>query len=567
LSPPARVALVLSCLATTALLAETAAYSRNTFSRHPDWVKRKQFVAKSLVGEEEGKLFSTRHALHRNRLNLHAWFGFNEFILNKRVAARSARWDLSLGTDGYLYFLFNMDRHGRSGIRLSRSRRLPAIHFRADAKGRFLERRLIPGAPLSAGWHRAEVRFGPASFGLWVDGLLLYEAAERQLPGSFVGFGGGPRDREAVVDDVRVVDASGDLVLSDGFRNDRHYPAVAALAAAFAFGAAGLALLSGRAIGMNPRRAAAAAVATQAWLAASCAGYLAFDHLHWSRLYHYEGSRQFVFRETLPLTRLERWRARAWGTLDFADPPPRRGPYRSPPPPVSGILERDPRPLEGGPFDLDVIGGRQPRRLAVGEDKTAELVETAAGSGAVMVVYLGTSQLWGAGAARLDDAFVDQAHRRVAEGLAGRELISINASLSGSDSTELLRRYRGLAAAKPALVVVDLSSNDARPEIFVENIRSLIELNRGLGIATLLVLEPRYHEGGPDPMEKNHAAMREASRRFGVPAVDLHAHLSKALLEDRGLLWWDMVHLTSYGQELAGRFVADAVSKALREKR
>lgn len=42
--------------------------------------------------------------------------------------------------------------------------------------------------------------------------------------------------------------------------------------------------------------------------------------------------------------------------------------------------------------------------------------------------------------------------------------------------------------------------------------------------------------------------MRRLGTELRVPLVDMHAHLRSS--RDTGFLWWDQVHLTSYGQRL-----------------
>jgi lysophospholipase L1-like esterase len=45
--------------------------------------------------------------------------------------------------------------------------------------------------------------------------------------------------------------------------------------------------------------------------------------------------------------------------------------------------------------------------------------------------------------------------------------------------------------------------------------------------------------------------MREVAARHAIPVVEVHDAL--AAERDSGFLWWDRVHLTSYGQERLAR--------------
>ena len=52
--------------------------------------------------------------------------------------------------------------------------------------------------------------------------------------------------------------------------------------------------------------------------------------------------------------------------------------------------------------------------------------------------------------------------------------------------------------------------------------------------------------------------------RFGVPVLDLHGHLSAPEVVDSGFLWWDYVHLSSYGHRRAAEWLAPQLLPELR---
>lgn len=162
------------------------------------------------------------------------------------------------------------------------------------------------------------------------------------------------------------------------------------------------------------------------------------------------------------------------------------------------------------------------------------------------VLFLGTSQTWGAGAARAEETYPSVLARRL--GFA-----ALNAGISGARSPRIAALHRErLLALEPDAVVVDLSNNDDDEEAFARALREIVALNGELGIPTLFALEPNSIESRPEPLPL-HATMRAVAQEAGVPVVDVHGALLACY--DDGLVWWDFVHPTSFGH----RLIADAL--------
>jgi lysophospholipase L1-like esterase len=49
--------------------------------------------------------------------------------------------------------------------------------------------------------------------------------------------------------------------------------------------------------------------------------------------------------------------------------------------------------------------------------------------------------------------------------------------------------------------------------------------------------------------------MKTVAARFGIPLANLQSWLDADGNRDSGFLWWDGVHLTSWGQALAADFI------------
>jgi hypothetical protein len=60
-------------------------------------------------------------------------------------------------------------------------------------------------------------------------------------------------------------------------------------------------------------------------------------------------------------------------------------------------------------------------------------------------------------------------------------------------------------------------------------------------------------------LDRQHAIMRSVAAAKGIATIDADAWLRRRFAE--GFLWRDFVHLSSFGQELLARCLADALEK------
>jgi lysophospholipase L1-like esterase len=164
-----------------------------------------------------------------------------------------------------------------------------------------------------------------------------------------------------------------------------------------------------------------------------------------------------------------------------------------------------------------------------------------------LVLFLGTSQTWGAGAARAGEDFVSRIQEMMQRdsGLSG---ICLNGGVSGQSSVGLVNVYRDeWIVCEPTLVVVNLSHNDNLPDEFADALRRLAQINRKHGIQTLFVTEALSTEKFPDGKE-THGIMKNVAVEMTVPLIDMHGYLAHHYAE--GFVWWDHVHPTSFGHKL-----------------
>jgi lysophospholipase L1-like esterase len=187
-----------------------------------------------------------------------------------------------------------------------------------------------------------------------------------------------------------------------------------------------------------------------------------------------------------------------------------------------------------------------------------ERFEEAPAADEIRVLFVGTSQTWGAGARVLGETFVFQAERMWNEKLAGRgKAACMKGGISGQNSSVLRERYsKEWIEFQPDVVVINLGTNDTNMEAFRANLARFVELNGERGIRTVFALEANSIEHRPTSLPQ-HADMRKVAEEKGVEVIDVHGLLKERY--DEGFLWWDFVHPTSFGHRLIAEVITTHV--------
>ena len=179
------------------------------------------------------------------------------------------------------------------------------------------------------------------------------------------------------------------------------------------------------------------------------------------------------------------------------------------------------------------------------------------------ILLIGSSQTWGAGARRRDENWASVLERELET--RGPDVAVVDAGISGLRAAQLLELFRrDWQRMEPDLVVVDLGHNDAANREFSGALEGFAGECRQRGTQLVLVLEPNSSEVGTQ-IEERHALMRRVAGEQRIPVVDMHAYLAER--RESGHLWWDRVHLTSYGQRLFGKQLARELEPYLERRR
>ena len=547
-------------------LTEVVGYSRNTLLLHPEWISSKRLFANPpTMGANEA--YFSRNILYRNRLNLHAWHGFNEILLNRVFSLGLLRFKFFLGDNGYLNIVFNKNEDSFCGVRLSRHPKFPSMFFQARTDGKFLLRKPIQNLVLSQGWHACRMTFEGKSLVVECDGLVRGKFPVEPLRQQVIGFRSG--NNVAIVDNVEVSDSDRKLVQRENFRNHR-------TGWLFYFSAAFASLLSLNALIFhlcrNRRRALFSLISFELCLIFVLFIYGCFDYYFWSGRYPYKARTWGTLRllrsgATLP----EKLRVSFFTRFPFYDRESPRWMSYSPVelirflqiPSVAKYEHNMVIRNDSGALRMDDV-------MDTGPDIQSYLAENPFRHG-TRILFLGTSQMWGSGASSPNERIASKVSSLLNSGASGRNIYVINASKRASNSFELLSRCKDhLYLFRPDLVILDLSNNDSDVHSFDKGLRSLLEWTRSIHSKTLFILEANspevdFGKGSVQTIrpigriQDRHAIMRDISTQYHVPLLDLNGYLTSDGVYDSGFLWWDLVHLTSYGQELAAEFIAKGV--------
>lgn len=556
---PLQLVIVLTILITF-LLTNIILYSRNTLLVHPEWISGKRLLAAPIMGSSEG--FTTRNILNQNRLNLQEWHGYNEILFNRILHLGSMRFSFLLEKDSYLNILFNKNKSSFSGVRMSRNPKFPSMFFHATSDGRFLLKEPITGLSLANSWHTAELIFQSNTLSFLIDGQEIQRFQETSLDQQIIGFRSSKN--AVIVDDVKVNDIHENLIIWERFRNNKGYWRLLFLNFSLIVGIIGIVLAASNVMKKDRTKTFFGILLFQLCAIIILISCYTFDYYYWSGKYHHRAAPTWGrVQAGKQLNHIEALKVILFTRFPFPDSYYTRN-FSKNPQSLIRFLEINPR-TEYKRIDLKIIrNDRGNERIEV-IDSNRDTIQTYLKhkpfSPGVKILFLGTSQMWGAGATFSSARIAVQVHECLSNHFARKDnLYIINASQRGSRSKSLLQRYKNhLFLFEPDLIVVNLSNNDSQIDEFHKNLDSLIKFNKNNTGKSFFILEANTIEKNNLRLKKMHDTMISVAKENNIPWIDLHSYLSNPAVYDTGFLWWDIVHMTSYGQKLAAEFISQGI--------
>ena len=540
--------------------AQFIQYSRNILLTNGQWISSKLLMQMYVMGSKQ--FMTTRNALFRDQLHLGEWHGFNEVSLKERVEPAAIEYRFRLSRGAYLYFIFNRSESGHHGIRLSRNEKFPSMFYQADRVNKFVSRTLLDLAPsrLSGGWHNLVLSFGSGQVTASLDGAALASMPVKIEVPKIIGLRGG--FLTADVDSVRITGKDGRTILDDSFSNRRHYGTVllaVAVVSLLVIGLATIPLL--RRHSPNELKLGVFGCLMGLGVAIMVLSLLfGFDYFFWSSRYPYKdylpgGAHAFAVTVQFEALRKELFLYPKGVSAFPSDKEVRESLTRwdGDQPIIFTDIVRYTREY---PIVPEFLGDGQVRALPPKSDRT------------IRVAFLGTSQTWGSGAERIAETFVARCHRLLAQALGDISVETYNFSFSGPNSTELLSKYaESWRFSEPDLLVINLSNNDRGPDTLTANLRTLAHLARAAGGRVVFLLEPNAAEVEHRGLREKHSAIQRLGEELHVPVWNLDGYLSSDPVYDSGMMWWDKVHLTSYGHGVVTEWLAPQMLAMIRSGR
>ena len=470
----------------------------NTLASNGRWLSFKNQLEKVVFGADS--YLTGSQALAENRLNLHPWHGFEEVLWRAKMHPLEVDFRFMLGASSQLSFVFNRSLDAFSGVRFSTRPDIAPARFIADGTGEFTRKDPLPRVELTPEiWHDCSVHFDGAQVAVLLDGAEYCAFEEAPVQDSWFGFKGGAKF--AAVDDV-VIRAPDGRVFRESFDMSRRYPAAFLKIALWAAPIELLLALLLWAWFRSPRKCISWLCAVHLWVAAAGITLCWFNYAIYAKHYPHIGAK---------IRQGEAYRLRA---------------------------------------GLKTIRETIRNRHAIEKEQ-----------GVTRILFLGSSQTWGAGALRSEESFVNRIQRMLDENAEDRRFECINGAVPGATSTELLECFsEDWADLKPDLVVVNLSCNDRVPGIFEKNLREIAAICRNRGFRLVFVLEAVCSEAPPDN-EPEREVMRRTAAEVGLPLLDADRFLAERL--DTGFTFWDVAHATSYGHRLLAEFLTPAIRAEL----
>ncbi len=496
----------------------------------------------------------TRNALRGNHLNLGEWHGFNEVHFNHSFEAKTISGEFKLADNAYLSVLFNRNESGYFGVRLSRNPEFKNILFHSDRHNRFTMTKLLNSIDLNSNWNDFRLDFSNGQLAITVDRWKLGTFDIQALHEQFFGFRSGYWP--AAVDNIRVIDTSGSLILDENFRNENNYSRFLTIASVLVI-AAFLFVLC-----ILKRQADTVRKNTANWLLSIqmivfmiSAMYFCFDFYYWSGRYAYEGFTPWGRVNRSYTVYYEKIRMKLFGT-DYNKGTQIAEQIIPHPDLLRSVSKWN---LKKNIKDLSevvtIYSTQIPEPQFVLHNEVYNISPTS--KKMIRVGFIGTSQTAGAGAEVVTDTLVSKTHLALYQSCPNGDTIeSYDFAISGSNSTKLLEMYKKhWVHVSPDVLVINIAGNDSNPSELADNLRTFVQINNSKSIRTIFLLEAYTPELRWSKHTSQHESVKNVAKEFEVLVIDLYSYLNSDEVYDSGFLWWDCVHLTSYGQDLAAQWL------------
>jgi len=494
------IAFVLSSILINIFCVLSAVVNYNTLHNSGNWINQKTKLARAVAGS--ASFMNTMPALYKFRLNLSKWQGHHELVFNRELNPEEISFNYKMDDKQYFVFFFNSDKEGSkfSGFRISNNELYASIFFHT-MDDKFIDKTKIAYVESDVKkMHTFKIKFLPESFIVLIDEKEIFTFQESARVNSFVGFRGGFADLRSDIDDFVITEKNGNTI-ADSFLNWKLVPKISFYTILFFCLYLGLAYTILKIF-----------LRLENIVVLKYTAYINFNLLLIA-LFVYVAMYSHISKIYLTQSRVY---------------------------PGYPLI----------PTTEEVIHQIKNQYSDNKKNQTR-------------IWFVGSSQTWGAGVYKEEDTFVRRIEKELQKNNPNLECI--NGGVSGFTSKMALDLYKELfSKIKPDIVVINFSHNDAifkvSLEEYIQSLKEIVELNRAHQVTTILSIEPvEIHFDEPETHRK---AMKDFALNENIPLIDMHKEMASKY--DEGFLWWDRVHLTSYGNSLFADIMLDYLKKIIK---
>lgn len=549
----------------SSILAQVICLSKNTLMLNDQWILTKMEMEMIVMGNNQ--FYGYRSALAGNQLNLGEWYGNQEVVTKKEFAPDQITINARLAKYSFIMIGFGPRLGPRKGVIISRIPDFPSAFVELRRDGGFVSKEVAPIHWDSGKRFTLKVQSGkiPGETIVLLDDLIVARKPNFPItPGPISLRGGAAR---SVIDSVEV-QSLGKRVFVDEFHNTKFFWRLFILFFCLSIGGSLIFFKFSKIPNEKDRQFQLALFLVLLCLISSI--WYGFDFKYWGTVGNYN-----LVNDARKMGRTPVQYYFLTATAVLTEIPFRIVGGRSVSRDVVWRNAINPKVtyIGGGPFYCGKGFNRTKICERVSRVQLNEIINRP--KTGTRIVFAGTSQTFGSGAERLDQTFVALIHKELSRRFKDK-LETINLAISGANSEILLGEVKSFAPnLRPDYLVLNFSNNDLN-HLLRDRLQNFIDYGNSIGAKTILIQEAndmllgdpanflRRYRGLMMPVATvKHRILVDLSRERGIPLLRLHDHLAAPEQLHSGFLWWDVVHMTTYGQSLAAAFLAPRIEDIL----
>ncbi len=495
-------------LALLAALNLTSLYQRqnNTLFKSGEWRSIKTELAYAVMAADA--FFITRRALPYGRLDLGTWHGHHEIVSKKSFSAAEVEFKLFLKDDSYLAFQYNRNGESYDALIFSSNKMITSKYITATDSARFIKNEEL-SLPLQINaWNDVKLEFGKLVTSFYLNGKFIKALQPASRNQSF-GVKGPPHSG-TLVDNIVITQADGTTWIED-FQNSRNEKKIffKILIGIFSF----VLITSYFLRNSKTKPHQLTLILSIIFLIA-----LLFNKADEHYFAHY------YLKTDTPLSFLQK---------DVKDE-------------LRAFSHKSKSVNINKEFIYSNLKTNYFKKKYQKKYK---------------ILFLGSSQTWGAGAQYEGDTISEKFKLYLKEKIPGQSFEVFNGAVSGQITKNLFEHFSLFSENYPELVILNMSFNDnPNLEVFEDYLRRFIDLSREKNFKLVLVPEA-FFDMSQTTLILGQNLVASVAKEQKIEYVLVHDYLQAKV--NTGFLWWDVVHLSSYGQDLLSRKLVDSLYRSI----